>query len=275
MFIALTASAVIVLPFYMVGSFVRRRTRRRRLLATPPPDDWVKIARRNVALYRRLPDDLKSEVHGHMQVLLAEKNFEGCGGLKMNDETRVTIAASASMLILKRRTKYFPMVDSILVYPHPYFAEEHSRMGYGVVDEVVRLGESSVHGAVVLAWDQVRRDSADPQGRHNVVLHEFAHQLDQEDGRSDGVPVLHNLTGYDEWGKVLGKEYDLLREKAERNQRNVLDSYGATNPAEFFAVATEAFFCDCIALKEKHPALHRELAKLYMVDPTEWAGHAA
>lgn len=275
MFIALTASAAIVLPFYMAGKFLRRNTRRKRLLLSPPPDDWVRMATRNVALYRRLPDDLKTEVHGHMQVLIAEKNFEGCGGLKMTDEIRVTIAAGAAMLILKRRTKYFPMVDSILVYPHPYYAEEHSQMGYGVVDEVVRLGESSVHGAVVLAWDQVRRDSADPQGRHNVVLHEFAHQLDQEDGRSDGVPVLHNLTGYDEWGKVLGKEYDLLRDKTAHYQMDVLDSYGATNPAEFFAVATEAFFCDGMALKDKHPALYRKLAGFYMVDPTEWTGHAA
>ena len=162
------------------------------------------------------------------------------------------------------------MVDSILVYPHTYVANRPSELGYNVTKETALLGESSTSGTVVLAWDHVKQRTIDLSSGHNVVLHEFAHQLDQEDGRGDGVPVLDKWSSYATWGRILGKEYDLLCDEVKHHKKDVMDAYGATNPAEFFAVATETFFDKAKAMKSKHPALYEELKEYYKLDPVKW-----
>jgi Mlc titration factor MtfA (ptsG expression regulator) len=130
-----------------------------------------------------------------------------------------------------------------------------------------RLGEAWMRGAIVLSWDAVRRDSGDFQDGHNVTLHEFAHQLDQQDGTFDGAPLLEKVSHYGSWARVLMKEYRALGEAADRGQETLIDQYGATNPAEFFAVITEAFFETPKPLKEKHPELYAELKQFYHQDP--------
>jgi Mlc titration factor MtfA (ptsG expression regulator) len=132
--------------------------------------------------------------------------------------------------------------------------------------EVTTLGQSWTRGNVILAWDAALGGGRDFHDGHNVVLHEFAHQLDQEDGSADGAPPLPSRGLYGPWARVLGAEYESLRGPG----RHVLDEYGGTNPAEFFAVATEAFFEKPRQLRKKHPQLYEQLKAYYQQDPAQW-----
>jgi Mlc titration factor MtfA (ptsG expression regulator) len=225
----------------------------------------------NVALYRQLPESLKDQLHGDIQVFLGEKRFEGCQGFEITDEVRITIAAQACILLLNRETRFFSKLTTILVYPAAYVAENMRELGSEYVREAsVRLGESWANGTLVLAWDHVKRGTMDIHDGHNVVLHEFAHQLDQEDGSSDGAPILERRSNYVTWARVLSKEYEHLREEVSHHVKDVMDAYGATNPAEFFAVATETFFEKPKQMRKKHPALYDELKGYYRLDPVNW-----
>ena len=132
------------------------------------------------------------------------------------------------------------------------------------------LGESWTSGSVVLAWDSVLKGAANEDDGKNVVIHEFAHQLDQADGVGDGAPILKDRGEYQDWAKVFSKHYEQLVERTNKGRKTLLDNYGATNPAEFFAVATEAFFESRDRLKKKHPNLYSELKDYYQLDPAEW-----
>lgn len=246
-----------------------KRRRREAVRGRPFPEAWRGIVDRNVPYVRLLPAQDREELIGHVKVFLAEKRFEGCGGMEITDEVRVTIAAQACVLLLHRRTDYFPLLDSILVYPTTYLAPGGRRAPDGLVtdDPQARLGESSARGAVVLVWDGVLAGAADVHDGHNVVFHEFAHQLDEESGASDGAPILPRRAMYLPWARVLGREFARLARDAARNHRTDLDPYGATNPAEFFAVATEAFFERPRRLRARHPALYLQLQDFYRQDP--------
>ncbi len=256
--------------------FGLRERRRRRLRATPFPDAWRAIVEQRFPLFRRLVPEDQAELLGHIQVFLDEKKFEGCGGLEITDEIRVTIAAQACLLLLHREPHYYPRLVSILVYPQPYVAQSRERLPGGIVVETPsgRLGESWVDDVVVLAWDAVRAGASDANDGHNVVLHEFAHQLDQEDGTSNGAPILEHRTQYVAWARILGDEFTALRDAAERGRHTDIDPYGATNPAEFFAVVTEAFFERPDALRRRHPELYEELRTFYRQDPAAFASAA-
>jgi Mlc titration factor MtfA (ptsG expression regulator) len=257
----------------MLGFFTRRRRERLRAQALPEP--WVEILRRNVPLYACLTDDERRALHGHMQVFLDEKHFEGCGGLELTDEIRVTIAGQACLLLLNRETDYYRRLITILVYPSAYVAPSIEPLGGGLViaGEQVRLGEAWTKGVVVLSWDDVLRGASDLHDGRNVVLHEFAHQLDQEDGAADGAPILPRRSMYVAWARVLGREYEQLRRDAASGRRSVLDDYAATNPAEFFAVATECFFEKPLQLRARHPELYDELFAYYRQDPAARVEH--
>lgn len=244
-----------------------RSARRKRLAARPFPSDWRQIVERNVPLYGRLPEELKTQLHRLVQVFLAEKRFEGCGGLAITDEIKVTIAAQACMLLLNRKATYFPKLHTILVYPDTYVAKSISSNGHIVSDEdSTRLGESWQNGPVVLAWNSVTGGTSNVHDARNVVLHEFAHQLDQEDGAADGAPILAERSRYVAWARVLGSEYEAM----QRRRRSVMNRYGATNPAEFFAVATETFFEKPRQMQKRHPELYSELRDYYQLDPVAW-----
>ncbi len=246
-----------------------RERRRSRLRGRPFPQEWKEIIERTVPIYRKLDEADRSELSGHIQVFLHEKRFEGGAGLAITDEMRVTIAAFACVLLLHRQTDYYPRLYTIIVYPGAYVAERFAREPFGVVTErtETRLGESSVRGAIVLAWDAVRAAGSNVDGGRNVVLHEFAHQLDAEDGSVEGAPALPDASRYATWAQVLGAEYERLRRDTALGRRTTLDRYGATNPAEFFAVATECFFTQPQRLKADHPRLYGELRNYYQQDP--------
>jgi MtfA peptidase len=246
-----------------------RKWRRRRLGELPFPAGWLGILQERVPYYRLLSHDEQTELRKLIRVFLAEKKFEGCGGLEITDEIRVTIAAQACILLLNREHDYYAGLRSVLVYPSSYRAPSKFVDPVGVVHEgdQSRLGEAWLRGAIILSWDDVRRDSGDFQDGHNVTLHEFAHQLDQQDGTFDGAPLLEKRSHYRSWARVLMKEYRALGEAAERGQETLIDQYGATDPAEFFAVITEAFFESPKALEKKHPELYAELKKFFHQDP--------
>jgi Mlc titration factor MtfA (ptsG expression regulator) len=240
-----------------------------RIREQPFPPAWSAILEANLPFYQRLSELDRAELRGLIQVFLAEKVFEGCAGLEITDEIRVTIAAQACRLLLHRVTDVYGRLMTILVYPTAYVATGVHHLGNGLVEEGPqgRLGEAWTTGVVILSWDDVLRGAADPRDAHNVVYHEFAHQLDTEDGAADGTPVLPGRGLHAAWARILGQEFKELREAAEHGKKSVLDQYGATNPAEFFAVATECFFEKPGRLKKKHPELYEELKLYYNQDP--------
>jgi len=222
-----------------------------------------------VPAFARLTPDDQQELLGHVRVLLEEKHFEGAAGLLMRDEIRLTIAAQAAMLLLHRETDYFPRLTSIIVYPTGYVANDARAEG-GIWTE----GDDHLLGhtqrdlrAMVLAWDEAKAGAADPDDGHNLVLHEFAHQLDFEDGSTDGTPVLDSGAEVRAWARVFEEELETLRRAADAGEPTLLDPYGAEDPAEFFAVATEAFFERAAELRRQHPLLYDELRRFYRQDP--------
>lgn len=249
------------------------RKRREKLRAQPFPDEWRKICDRNVPYAKLLGAEERAELEGHIHVFLAEKSFEGCGGLELTDEIRVTIAAQAALLLLGRDVDPYPGIDVILVYPSAYRGQTMSAEGGIVIEgEQARLGEASTRGILVLSWDDVMRGAADIRDGHNVVIHEFAHALDHEDGSSDGAPPLSRRANYAPWARVFGQEYEKLVDADEHRKKTIIDKYGATNPAEFFAVATETFFEKPLQMQQKHPELYEQLKHYYRQDPVARLG---
>lgn len=264
--IAVSAIAVGILlyPFSV-------KWQRDRLMARTFPNAWLSIITSNLAIYGDLTSDQQKELQGYVQVFLKEKQFIGCIGLQITEEIKVTIAAIACLLLFSDRKTYFPNLRSILVYPHAYIVNEKVMDSY-VVEErrVARLGESWTKDQLILSWEQVQQDIRNWEDGHNVVLHEFAHQLDQEDGQAEGVPILPRAMDYAVWSKVMSAEYLQLCDRVESGKKTVMDSYGATNPAEFFAVATETFFEKSNQLNQKHPSLYELLQRYYRLDPRQW-----
>ena len=246
-----------------------KRRRREKLRRRDFPDAWTAILQRNFGHWAALSRDEQEQLRGHIQVFLAEKNFVGCGGLEMTDEIRVTIAAHACLLLLNREVDYFPRMKSIMVHPSEYAAPvlRSAAGGFVVETEQGRLGESWYRGPVVLSWDAVAGGAADPADGHNVVLHEFAHQLDSEDGSVNGAPALGAKERYAAWSRVLGEEFQDLVERLHAHRGSLVRGYGATSPAEFFAVVTETFFEKPHELRKRHPELYEQFREFYSQDP--------
>jgi Mlc titration factor MtfA (ptsG expression regulator) len=258
---------------FVIFGFLKQR-RRRWLQAQPFPKEWLVTIRRNVLFFHRLSASDQAELLGHTQVFLAEKRFEGCDGLEITDEVRVTIAAQACLLLLHRKSDYFSRLLTILVYPSTYLAEDRRHVHGHVWQEgrMARLGETGRWlDAIVLAWDAVKSGAADPSDGKNVVLHEFAHQLDYENYAEDGAPALATRDQRLSWQEVMRGEFASLRAADETGIPTLLDTYGATNPAEFFAVSTEAFFERPRALRARHPKLYAELRSYFHQDPIEYS----
>jgi Mlc titration factor MtfA (ptsG expression regulator) len=263
--ILLAAGAALFAPTF------GRVWRRQRIASRPFPAAWRDIVRRRVPLARELPPDQQLRLKKHIQVLLAEVPFIGCAGLEVDDEIRVTIAAQAAFLLLGRGGS-FSNLREVLVYPG-HFVVPRSELGAGgVVHEArdVLAGQSWQRGQVIVAWDAVVDGAFDPHDGVNVVLHEFAHQLDQDTGPANGAPYVGRGAIQRGWARVMNREFDALRARLAGDEPTLIERYAATNPAEFFAVTTELFFEKPGALVSERPELYEQLKRCYRLDPASW-----
>lgn len=253
----------------MFGFF--RKRRHAKIMAEPFPAEWTAILERSFPQARALDADDREQLEDLVQVFIREKQFEGAGGLEVTDEMRVSVAAQACMLLLgDEETAVYPDLARVVLYPAAYVSKSRSSDGLVVAEgEQVRLGESWEHGVVVLAWSAVEHGARNVTDGHNVVYHEFAHQLDQDYGPADGAPALPEGMRYGAWAQALGRELSSLEQAADEGRPTLLDHYGATNPAEFFAVATEAFFEKPLQMRERKPELYAQLTAFYRQDPAE------
>jgi MtfA peptidase len=264
--LATVAVIVWLLRVPLFAEFRRQRVRRQ-----PFPAAWRKILRDNMPYFRGMPADLQLQLKKHIQVFLAEKSFIGCGGLVITDTMRVTIAAQACLLILNRRRANFDNLAQILVYPDAFVVGRVRTDGAGVLQDErhVLAGESWSLGQVVLSWrDAVDGAAAADDGR-NVVIHEFAHQLDQQNGQANGAPWMHRSRRA-RWAEVMSTEFAALQQRAQTGTPALLNLYGATDPAEFFAVTSEVFFEQPLQLANEHAALYREFSTYYQLNPLSW-----
>jgi MtfA peptidase len=248
------------------------RWRRNRISRRPFLPLWEEIIAKYLPFYKSLSLQARHQLQGNIQVFLAEKQFIGCAGLKVSLEMKLVIAAVSCLLLLNQHNRYFSKLRSILLYPHAYKTKASRWVSPYVVEEaqVARLGESWAIGQLVLSWAQVEQDMRCWQDGHNVILHEFSHQLDAEDNSVSGVPYLSSRAAYGAWAQVMRAEYQQLCQAVQQSQKTVIDAYGATDPAEFFAVATETFFEKPQALQRKHPVLYDLLQNYYQLDPRQW-----
>ncbi|MEQ9367526.1 MAG: zinc-dependent peptidase [Coleofasciculus chthonoplastes F3-SA18-01] len=246
--------------------------RRNRIRNKAFPRRWQTFIEQTLPFYYRLPQSQQRNLQGYMAVFLAEKQFIGCRGLQITEEIKLTIAAQACLLLLNDSGDYYPNLVSILVYPSAYRVKPTKRISDYIVEErdEVRLGESWTRDQLVLSWQQIEYDIQNWQDGHNVVLHEFAHQLDQTDGIINGVPKLDSKADYRTWAQIFTQEYQQLQRDAQRGRKTVMNKYGATDPAEFFAVATETFFEKPEQMARKHTAIYRQLKYYYKLDPLDW-----
>jgi hypothetical protein len=252
--------------------FIDRR--RKKLTRAPFPPLWEDIIRRNVAHYCMLEDAERTRLRALIQVFIAEKHWEGVGGLVLTDEIRVTISAQACLLLLGLPHNYYQNVESIIVYlstvvppqREPGFFEN----AFAPVElERPIIGQAFRYGPVIIIWDAALRGSRHPESGHNVIYHEFAHKLDMLDGAADGTPPLRDRAEYRDWVLTCSREYLRLKHSAEKGRKSFLDAYAATNEAEFFAVATEQFFNQPRLMVEHAPDLYRVLKEYYRQNPSE------
>lgn len=260
---------LIALVFYL---FIWPGMRIRRFERRPFPPAWLSLLQQAVPVYDKLPASQQQQLRNLIKRFLAEKKFIGCGGQEITDEIRVTIAANACLLQLNRPTDCYPQLRTILVYPSTFVVNREERDEIGLVSNhnSALVGESWSDGKIVLAWDDVQRGVRDFHDGHNVVLHEFAHELDNEDGVTNGVPLLHTKGAYKSWASVFAAEFSELQKQIENSQVSLFDEYGATNEAEFFAVATETFFEKPREMQQHHGELYQQLMGFYRVNPAQW-----
>jgi len=250
-------------------------TGRRAATPTEPfPDAWLRVLESDIPFYRRLPRDQRGALLEYIQRFIAEKTFWGSRGLMVTDEMKVVIAAYACLLVLNvPQVGLYPRTREVIVYPGE-FGETTEAVGpdgqrYDI--RSMRIGEARYRGPVLLAWGSIKGLTNKGQVRGNVIIHEFAHALDSLDGLWDGTPPLASDHRLSDWVRVFTAEYQALLAADDRGQPTLLGSYAATNPAEFFAVASEHFFQQPRQLRKHHRELYRQLLAFYGQDPAGWA----
>ncbi len=252
--------------------FFGKKRKRPRLLAEGLPDQAWQEATSRLPLLRRLPAELAPPLRGAARVLMAEKHFEGCGGLQLTPEMPLLICCQAALLQLHPDADYFPGLDTILVYPEAFVVRHAVEDEHGIVSEQPDelAGESWQRGSVILSWQDILDETAEPEAGYNVVLHEFAHQLDEQSGHADGVPLLAapGLSG--RWADAFTRAYDRHRRSLRRRGEVLFDDNAAESPAEFFATAVELFFTLPRDLRHEFGDLYAVLAEHFAVDPAGW-----
>jgi MtfA peptidase len=231
------------------------------------PDDWDAIAGEQLGAWGDFTPDQQERLAGIADWLLHHKHWEAAHGFAIDDAIRTVVALEAAVLVLELDTDWYREVSAIIVFPSTFVNRmPHAGPAGTVSDELVEvLGEAhDGRGAVLVAWDSARAAARHPGRGRNVVFHEFAHKIDMLDGVIDGTPPLATKELLARWVAVCTDTYTALR---EGHSRDPLDDYGATNPAEFFAVATETFFDASVELEAREPALYEVLSDFYRQDP--------
>ena len=235
--------------------WLARVLRRRRLSKRTTPEGWEALATARFPFLAALPAEERSRFFLHLKVFALEKIWEGAKGLVITDEMKVVVSGAAARLSMNLSLDAYDGLQTVLIYDSSWVGQK---------SDAETLGEAHARGLMVLAWDAVQRGLARRDDGHDVALHELAHALDISDGSFDGTPPLHAIGDYRVWAKVFHAHFVKLQAAP---RRNVLDAYGATNEAEFFAVATETFFEKPLVLQRKAPELYAELKRFYRSDP--------
>jgi Mlc titration factor MtfA (ptsG expression regulator) len=253
-------------------------SRREQLLQTPFLPAWEEFLQRNVAHFCMLDNAERTHLRELIQVFVAEKDWEGCGGLELTDEIQITISAQACLLLLGLSHNYYQNVETILVYPSAVVPPQRTPGFFETAVAPLKnslpiIGQAFLQGPVIIIWDSALHGGRHPELGHNVVYHEFAHKLDMLDGTADGTPPLRNRAEYHDWVEICSREYLRLKHDAEHGKKSFLNVYGATNEAEFFAVATEQFFDQPKLMINHTPDLYRVLKEYYLQDPAGRVSH--
>jgi len=269
------------------GAFIAprlwRRWRRQRVLRQAFAPHWRALLRQHWPLYAELPPDVQQQLRQRTQVLLAEVPFVGCAGLVVTEPMRVLVAAQAALLLLGRESVddwHFQGLSQVLLYPGPFVVAREQLQADGTVQATRQAlaGESHALGQLVLSWQDVLEGAAHASDGRNVVLHEFAHRLDQAHGPANGAPELRGRLRQQRWAAAFSAEFATLRRTIEQDSNRptesrtprLIDDYAATAPAEFFAVTSELFFERPADLALAHPEIHTQLRDFYGVDPRHW-----
>ncbi|WP_126174540.1 zinc-dependent peptidase [Altericroceibacterium xinjiangense] len=270
-----------VLPFLLLGLLivavlfyrhVSSRRKREQLLTTPLTSDQRKTVAKLVPIIRRLPASLLPQLEGKMNLFLDQITFHGNQDLEVTDEMKLSIAAQACLPIVNSPV-WYDTLRTILVYPSGFRTGRNTHDGFVVHEsDIGTLGESWARGPVVLSWDHALQGGLDAEDGHNVVIHEFAHQLDSLTGHTNGLPILRKGQAFLGWEKAMLDAYHGHVERVESGRPTLVDAYGATNHQEFFAEAIVTFFEKPQALRREEPALYAQLAELLALDPARWAG---
>ncbi len=248
-----------------------RRWQRKRLLSRPIDSAWMRWIESRCRPFRHLAADLQQRLVNDVRLFIAEKHWEGCNGLAVTDEMRVTIASHACLMGLGFPVMPFERLLSVLIYPDTFVSKAVHRQPWGGVQESdePRLGEAWYQGPVVLSWREVQEQTTAAQPARNVVIHEFSHLLDMENHSVDGIPDLDGTHSPD-WVTIFETAYDRHVRQARLGRNSVLDDYGATSKIEFFAVSSEAFFEQPQRLLAEFPSLYGILQDYYRQDPDQW-----
>ena len=253
----------------VLWAWVRRRARKR-LLHSPLDDHARAIIAREVPLTRKLPPALRERLEGKINLFLEQVEFLGCNGLEVTEDMRLSIAAQACLLVVNTET-WYANLRTILIYPGAFKSRRAQHHGYVVTErEIVRVGESWPRGPVILSWAAAEGGASDAADGHNVVFHEFAHQIDDLSGQTDGVPALARDQSFAGWERAFVSAFQRHVAAVEAGRPTLLDPYAAEGPEEFFAVSVEVFFERPADLRAHEPAVYAQLSKLFRVDPVSW-----
>lgn len=266
--LALPLMSFVVLPWW-------RRRRWAKQASEPLTQQQLQWLSQLFPLYRGLQPFEQQALHKHIQWFLANKRFVGCEGMTVQPWMPLLVAANACLLVLYRRYPLYPKVQDILLYPSAYVSQQQYLDGAGVVHHhpVTRLGEAWQGGTVVLSIADVVKDNQNATDGQQLVLHEFAHQLDHESGAANGAPPLRNAQIQARWQQLFSQAFAQLKQGYQHHGVSPINPYGFTNEAEFFAVVTETFFERPQWLSRDWPELYGLLREFFQVDPLRWHLH--
>ena len=255
---------------YAAWRWVDARKRRAALLNAPLSDEDWDIVLDMVPIVAKMPLALQGQLQGKVNLFLDQVSIYGKGGLEVSRDMEVSIAAQACLLIVNTDA-WYKTLQTVLLYPGAFRPRRPKHDGALVhEDKSIVLGESWTRGPVILSWPHAEQGAINAVDGHNVVIHEFAHQLDALSGHTNAVPVLSSGQTFDTWEAVIMDGFDRHLANVERRRKTVLDDYGATNYVEFLAVSIEVFFEKPKKLKGEYPDLYAQIALLLRLDPLTW-----